>query len=133
MRIVVDTNVLISGAFFSGTPSKMIDKCLDGEFQLVLSFEILDEYRRVGEAFSRQRPNKDFDRLLTLLITNAMVVQSCTLEEPVCRDPDDDKFIACAIATETNVIVSGDKDLLSVSGYADITVVRPKEFEERYL
>jgi len=55
------------------------------------------------------------------------------LPEPVCDDPDDDKFLACAIAGKCNVIVSGDKHVLKVSGYRGIEVVRPRKFVDEYL
>lgn len=55
MRIVVDTNVLISGAFYSGPPLQILQACMEGKFQLSLSPQILIEYRRVGLAFSQKR------------------------------------------------------------------------------
>ena len=48
-------------------------------------------------------------------------------------DPDDDKFLACAIAARTPLIVSGDKHLLQVSGWSGITIVTPRQCVERYL
>jgi predicted nucleic acid-binding protein len=69
LRVVVDTNVLISGAFYSGPPLQILQACLEGEFQLVLSPQILVEYRRVGQEFSQMHPNSDFERLLGLLVT----------------------------------------------------------------
>lgn len=85
---------------------------------LVLSPEIIDEYTRVGEEFSRKRPNVPFAGLLEILIGAALLVQAPPLPKPVCEDPDDDKFIACALAGDAKVITSGDRHLLSVSGYA---------------
>lgn len=55
------------------------------------------------------------------------------MTEPVCDDPDDDKFLACAIASGTKIIVSGDKHLLRVSGYQGIEVLKPKTFIDVYL
>ncbi|MCD4653294.1 PIN domain-containing protein, partial [bacterium] len=55
IRIVVDTNVLISGAFFSGAPSQIIDACVNGQFTLVLSPDIIDENQRVGEIFTKKQ------------------------------------------------------------------------------
>ena len=133
MKIVVDTNVLISAAFFGGTPGRILAKCVSGECQLAVSFDILDEYQRVGTIFLSRYPNVDFDRFLNLVFTSAVVVQSPSLERRVCRDPDDDKFIACAISTDSEVIVTGDKDLLSISEHAGISILRPKDFEDRYL
>ena len=133
MRLVVDTNVLISGAFYPGPSSRVLDACVRGEFQIVLPPEIIDEYTRVGEEFSRKRPNVPFARLLDILISTALLVQAPPLPTPVCEDPDDDKFIACAPAGNAKVITSGDKHLLSVSGYAGIEVLRPRRFEDEFL
>ena len=133
MRLVVDTNVLISGAFYPGPSSRVLDACMRGKSQLVLSPDIIQEYLRVGEEFSRKRPNVAFARFLDLLIRAALLVQTPPLPEPVCEDPDDDKFIACALAGGARVITSGDKHLLSVSGYAGIEIVRPRRFEDEYL
>jgi putative PIN family toxin of toxin-antitoxin system len=129
VRIVVDTNVLISAAFFGGRPLRILGKCITGEHQLAISLDILEEYRRVGEEFMEKQPGVDFDRFLNLVFANAVVVQSPKLEDAICRDPDDDKFIACAVATGAKVIVSGDKDLLSLSEYAGVKILRPNEFE----
>ena len=51
----------------------------------------------------------------------------------VCRDPDDNKFIACAVDAKAIYIVSGDKDLLSVENYDEIEIVTARDFYERYL
>ena len=133
MKLVVDTNVLISGAFFSGPSSRILDACLEGKCQLVLSPAILDEYVRVGEEFAKGRSSADFTRFLEFLVSTAILVKAPVLEEFICDDPDDDKFFACALAGSAHVIVSGDKHLLSVSGYAGVAVVRPRAFEDKYL
>jgi len=68
VRIVVDTNVLVSGAFFSGPPSWILDACFTGQHEMVVSPKILEEYLRVASQFSKQRPNKDFGRFLALML-----------------------------------------------------------------
>jgi predicted nucleic acid-binding protein len=55
------------------------------------------------------------------------------LEGQVCADPDDDKCLACALASGAGIIVSGDKHLVDVSGYRGIEVLRPRAFVDRYL
>ncbi len=133
MRLVIDTNVLISGAFYAGSSSRILEACVQGKFQIVLSPEIIEEYARVGEEFTKKRPNVPFARFLDLVISMALLVQAPPLPEPVCADPDDGKFIACALAGNASVITSGDKHLLSVSGYAGIEIMPPKRFENEYL
>jgi len=132
VKLVVDTNVLISGAFFAGQSSRILDACVHGKCQLVLSPAILDEYVRVGEEFTRKRPNVDFARLLDFLVGTSALVQAPELPQPVCDDPDD-KFIKCALAGGAKIITSGDKHLLSVSGYAGIRIMRPRSFLDKYL
>lgn len=131
--VVVDTNVFISGAFFFGPPHDILLACETGVLRLVLSSDILAEYRRVGLGFLHTRSDVDFEILLNMHHAKAVVVDASALGQPVCRDPDDDKFLACAIAGNTKIVVSGDKDLLATSGYAGITVLTPRDFVDRYL
>lgn len=133
LKIVMDTNVFISGVFFSGPPYQILKAWQEGEFELVVSQEILDEYRRVGEIMSTEHPQVDLNPILTFVIGHAKVYQPVELGEPVCEDPDDDKFFACAIASGSRVIISGDKHLLKVSGYQGIEVIKPRDFIIRYL
>ena len=51
----------------------------------------------------------------------------------MCEDPEDDKFFACAITSDSRVIISGDKHLLKVSGYHGIKVLKARAFVENYL
>ena len=129
----MDTNVLISGAFFSGPPLQILQACMGGEFQLALSRQILVEYRRVGVEFSHNRHNADFDSLLGLLVSQALMVEAPEPAEPICRDPQDDKLITCALAADAAVIISGDKDLHAASEHMTIPVMRPREFVDRYI
>jgi predicted nucleic acid-binding protein len=55
------------------------------------------------------------------------------LPETVCEDPDDDKFLACALASASTVVISGDKHLLKVSGYRNLEVLNPRDFVNKYL
>ncbi|HAJ92751.1 MAG TPA: putative toxin-antitoxin system toxin component, PIN family [Gammaproteobacteria bacterium] len=128
MRIVLDTNVLISGIYFSGLPGKILQAWRSRELQLAVSTEILEEYLNVAERLATQYVNVEYEGILGLIVQNTELVQSTDLPEPVSEDPDDDKFLACALASNTNVIVSGDSDLLKVSGYCGIQVMTPKSF-----
>jgi len=133
MKVVVDTNVLISGVFFGGMPSRVLEAWRDGRIGLVVSPEILEEYRRVGEELAAQFPGVSLAPLLTLLVMTAEITEAPELPEQVSRDPDDDKFIACALAGDCQLIISGDKHLLEVSGYQGVKVVAPREFLESVL
>ena len=133
MRIVLDTNVFISGVFFSGPPYQILKAWRNQEFQIVISPEILDEYHRVGKELSARFSMVDLDPILKLIIAKAELIEAASLDEAVCDDPDDDKFFAGAIAGEVMLIVSGDKHLLKMSGYHGIEVIRPRQFVDKYL
>ena len=133
MKIVVDTNVLVSGVFFGGMPSRVLAAWRDGKYELVVSPEILEEYRRVGEHLEAQFAGVSLAPFLALLVMRAEIVEAPDLPQQVSRDQDDDKFIACAIAAECDYVVSGDKDLLEVSGYRGVDIVTPREFLDSVL
>ncbi len=133
LKVVMDTNVFVSGVFFSGPPYQILNAWQSGKFELVVSQEILEEYRRVGEILGEERPGTDLQPILNFVLEHATLYQSVVLNEPICEDPDDDKFFACALASGSKIIVSGDKHLLKVSGYQGIQVLKPRNFVEQYL
>lgn len=128
MKIVLDTNVFVSGVFFGGPPGQILEAWRDGEVDVVLSQEIIEEYVRVGEELSARFPGVDLGPALDLVAASAILVVSRPLPEPVSQDPDDDKFLACAAAAAVEYVVSGDRDLLDVSPYEGVTVLRPRHF-----
>lgn len=133
MRVILDTNVFVSGIFFAGPPYRILKAWRDGQLRLVVSQEILDEYQRVGEELAGRFPGVNPYSILDLVTVNAEIFLDQIMPEPVCQDPEDDKFIACAVASGCKVIVSGDKHLLDVSGFGGIRVMRPGKFIEKYL
>jgi uncharacterized protein len=133
VRIVLDTNVLISGLFFGGPPFKILKAWRDGQFDLVVSPEILEEYYRVGDNLRARYPEVDIKPVLEFVTINAEIVSPPALDEPICVDPDDDKFFTCAIAGHCSVIISGDKHLLDKSGFNDISVQKPRDFMDKFL
>ena len=133
MKIVLDTNVFISGIFFSGPPAQILRAWKDRKIQIVLSKEILDEYQRVGEELSKKFPSIDIEPIIELLTIYGEVVETEGISVTICEDPDDNMFIECAIASSSKIIVSGDKHLLKISGYQDIESVKPRDFVERFL
>jgi putative PIN family toxin of toxin-antitoxin system len=133
VRIILDTNVVVSGVFFTGPPYHILKAWRDGIVHIVVSPEILGEYQRVGGVLAKQYPGIDLDPILNLLAAEAELIPAPPLPQPVCDDPDDDKFLACALASKTKIIISGDKQLLRVSGYRSIEVIRPRTFVDDYL
>ena len=132
MKVVLDTNVLVSGIFFSGPPAKILRSWSHSKFRLVLSPEILDEYTRVSAELADKFPDMDFRRILDLVVVRSEICSPTALPQRVCEDPHDDKFIAAAI-DRTKIIISGDKHLLRVSGYQGVSVLTPRQFVVLYL
>ena len=133
MKIILDTNVFVSGVFFSGPPHKILKAWRDDRIAIVASAEIIEEYQRVGEELARQFSGVDLEPFLVLLAMEAEVVIAPPLPEPVCVDSDDDKFFACALAAGCRLIVSGDRHLKDASGYRGIKVKTPRRFVDEYL
>ena len=135
MKVVLDTNVLISGIFFGGIPGRILSAWASGELTIVLTPDILDEYRRVVLELSNKHPDlkSAAESVLTLLAMNATIVDAPALDAAVSDDPDDDKFLACAVASRTRIIISGDKHLLDISGWKDLKVLTPRQFHDRHL
>jgi putative PIN family toxin of toxin-antitoxin system len=133
VKIVLDTNVLISGIFFSGPPFEILKAWRNGKVKFVLSPEILYEYYRVANLLKEQFPNTDVEPILNMIAINSELTQAPALSEQVCEDKNDDKFLACALAGNTDMIVSGDKHLLKLSGYRGITIIKPAKFVDEYL
>jgi len=133
VKVILDTNVFISGVFYSGPPNQILNAWRDGKIQLVISHDILREYLRVGEIFADKFPSIELQPILDLVTIEAELHVAEDLSERVCSDPDDDKFLACAIASGSKIIVSGDKHLVKVSGFHGIEILKPHEFIKRHL
>lgn len=133
MRVVLDTNVFVSGIFFTGPPYQILKAWQQQRLDLVVSAPILEEYRRVGKRLANQFRGVDLNPVLDLVTAGTVVVEPEELPEPVCDDPDDDKFIACAISGRARYIVSGDKQLLRLSGYQDVEILTPRQFFDNCL
>lgn len=134
MKIVLDTNVLVSGFFFGGVPGRILAAWRDRRITPILSAPILAEYREVGAALEARYGGSEFEAFAALFVFHAEVVDApASLAEPICRDADDDKFLACALAAGAPTVVSGDKALLDVTGWRGIEVLTPRTFVDRHL
>ncbi len=126
--VVFDTNILLSALFSQkGSPFRCLALAKMGQFESVICREILDEFTEkllVKFKFSEEKAQiaieevKGFSRLVSI---------SGKLKA-VPNDPDDDMVIECAIIGKATHIVTGDKHLLSLSSYQDISIVRASEF-----
>ena len=133
MKVILDTNVFVSGIFFAGPPYRVLQAWKQGHIQLVISPTILAEYREVGLRLAQDYPQIDILPFVDLVMVHADIVQADVLPNPICEDPDDDMFLACALASLTQIIISGDKHLLKLNGFEGIEILKPKSFLDLYL
>ena len=131
MRIVIDTNVVVSAVFFGGRPRELLEELFSNHIEAFASPEILIEYKETFDELCSRYP----DRPVRIPITQ--IAAACKIVIPdkqfhICRDPDDDKFIDCAEAGKCIFIVSGDKDLLSLTKVENIEIITVSEFFKRY-
>ncbi len=130
MRVVADTNILISALMFDGLPGRILQLGLEKRFRLVASKALLDELEEklvakfgVSEADSRTVRSK-------LELAGELVEPEFALHV-VKDDPDDNRVLECAIAGKAEFIVSGDRHLLRVGEYEGISIVTVRQFLER--
>jgi putative PIN family toxin of toxin-antitoxin system len=133
MKVVLDTNVLISAIFFAGPPSRILSAWVEDEFELVVSTEILEEYREVASRIGGKFPGIELGPVLDRIVSNALLVVPAHLPNDACADRDDIKFLECAVASRAECVVSGDRAVLRSSGYEGIEVLTPRRFVERFL
>ncbi len=137
MRVVADTNVVVSGLLWHGNERRLLDAARDGFVELFTSKELLAELEDVlGRSKFAPRLIKHgltVQFLVDEYAAFATLIQAASLAEQVSRDPDDDAVLACAVAAEAEFIVTGDDDLLVLVEYHGIEIVRTKDFNERFV
>jgi len=135
MKIVVDTNVLISATFWSGASSKIIQKAENRELELISSMDIIDEY--YGVLNYKEIQDKIRDKNLEMKETVGKVISVAAVvwpKEKLCvikDDTDDDKIVECAVEGEVDYIVSQDNHLLRLKEFRGIKILSPIEFLKR--
>ena len=130
MRIVIDTNVIASAVFFGGKPYQLFHYIMEGRVVVVASKEIVDEYEEIVLRLKRKYPEiKTKIPLPELLARFELIRVSSDIR--VSRDPDDDKFISCAVDGKCLYIVSGDDDLLTIGNFRDIEILTVADFLNR--
>ena len=132
MRLVIDTNVVVSGLLWLGNPGRLLEAAALGQVTLYTSPALLAELATTLATPKLARPiirsGLTLDDLLARYANVAIVVQPATVPRIVPNDPDDDQVIAAAVEARADLIVSGDKDLHDLGGsYNGIRIVTPAQ------
>ena len=131
-RVVIDTNVVVSALLFGGTPGDLVPLWKGKEIKAFASRDIVDEYVRVLAYPRFGLSEDDIEYLIYEEILPYFEVASVKNVLPIVeKDPSDDKFIACAVACNSRVIISGDRHLLRMKRHGDIEIVSPSQFLKR--
>lgn len=129
MKAIFDTNIFIAAFLTEGICSKLLIRARKRQFQLITCPFILQEFEHVlTEKFSTTK--KETDEALELISeARHMDVRPAQLIRGVCRHPDDDNILACALAAGAEYLVTGDTDLLELRNFRGIKIVTPRGFE----
>ncbi len=128
MRVVLDTNVIVSGIFFHGTPGKIIDAWLNEKFAIFASPSILDEYARVLLELGHDEKEAFVFEWMDTLIGLCHMIPDLSKSVSHSRDPHDNKFVDCAIGAKANYLVTGDKDLTEIANRVPFKILTPAQF-----
>ena len=132
MKLVVDTNVLISALLWQGAPHELLRLIEAGTFTLCITPVLLEE---LGDVLSRpkfstrikERKTSSED-LLAGIIDIAELHPDRAIEPIVKNDPEDDKFLSCALVSGAKYIITGDPHLLKLKDCSDISILTPRQF-----
>lgn len=127
MRVVLDTNVVVSALLWGGTPERLI-RAADGEDLVIFTSEALiaelaSILERAKFATKLAQLNSSPNEVVSRYRVIAETIVAAPIEEARLRDPDDAAVLACALAARAEAIVSGDDDLLALGSYQGIPIL----------
>ena len=132
MRVVLDTNTLISALLFSGTASRLPPLWQSGRIAVLVSKPILEEYLRVLAYPKFQvRPEEIRDLIENEVLPFVEAVRVRRHLAVVRRDPEDNKFLECALTGRAKYLITGDRDLREIGTYRGIVILAVGEFLDK--
>ena len=129
MKVVFDTNVLVSAFVTEGVCSKLLGRARRRQFELITCPFILKELEAVllKKLSATRGETRQVLRILAEAIS--VLVHPTHPVSGICRDPDDDHILSCAIAASADYLVTGDSDLLELREFRGIRIVAPRGLE----
>lgn len=132
LRVVLDTNIVISGIFWGGLPGQALDAVSELRAQLISSRDLFTELHttisRTKFAKRVAATGKSIDELLDASTGMAEIVIAVTVPEDAVRDPKDRMVLGCSVGGKADCIVSGDADLLVLVEYEGIPILTVQQF-----
>jgi uncharacterized protein len=132
MRVVLDTNVIVSAFYFPGSRHRIVFDHTRSNGQLLMSLDTFNElssvlHRPQFDKYPVQSVRKEFIEALAMEVEHVRITETII----ACKDPNDDMFLEVAISGKADLIVSGDTDLLSLNPFRDIDIISPAEYLKR--
>lgn len=127
-RVVIDTNVLISGFRWAGNPRQVFARVLDGTFELIVSEKQLVELRRVLAYAHLNILRSEQERLMNVVLNSCTIIKTQTAVAEIRDDPSDNMLLEAAEESGARYIVSGDKHLLRQKQWKETQIVSPASF-----
>ena len=124
MRVVADTNTLISGLLWDGRESELLKLCKTGEVTLVTSPALIMELENVISRKKFGLTNAEIDSAIGEILSISTIVNPRVEIEVIKEDPDDNIVLECAIEGRVDLIISGDGHLLKLKEFMKIPIVR---------
>ena len=132
MKVVLDTNIFISGIFGKGASNKIILNWREGKFTLVTSLEAISEIIKVLKDFKIKLSDDMIKEWIDLIIRNSIIVEPIEKITIVKDDPKDNIFIETAVAGNVDYIISQDSHLLKLNEFRGIKIITPEEFNKMF-
>ncbi len=131
LKLVLDTNTLISAFFWEGNEAELLRKIEQGKARLYITGDILSEIEQVIKRSKFNdvmgKANLTPDQIIQKIVSFSHLVIAPQLNIKVCRDEKDNKLLECAQSAKASYLVSGDDDLLSLKEYEKIPIIRASE------
>ena len=135
MKVVLDTNIWLSGIFWQGNPYKIIKLAEQRKIEIIISRDIIEEIIEVLNRDSRfqrfiENRKASISDLIKTTLYIATLIETKTKIHVIKEDPDDDKILEAAVDGKADYIISGDRHLLDLSQFNEIKIIKAKEFLE---
>ena len=136
LRVTLDTNILISGSFWTGDSFKILELIDKKQIGCVLSKEIIAEYDRIvnGDDIVEKSEDKSLilSKIVQKVMLNSEIVEPKTRLNIVKNDHSDNMIIECAIERKADFIITNDNHLLKLAEFEGVKIVTPKEFLRQF-
>jgi uncharacterized protein len=127
-KVILDTNILVSALGWQGNPHRVLQKAIDKEVELFISYEQLEELARVLDYPKFDFTAEEKTRFKVLISATAVLVRPRTKLDIIKEDPSDNRILECALASKADFIISGDAHLIALGKLESTRIVSASQF-----